>query len=178
MRTHRNIVLDPPSSSALSALAAAPVMAAAMGPPSQLPPQSQSHPMGSSMASIASVAGLGPVGGPCPPVSSMGSMAGTPSAMYPSATAPHLLQLTTATAAAMVALQAARPLIVRVKRDEAPNAADTSSPYGVNNAMAMAMGVGTIHTTHNDVLTEVDLEDDTQPGEVAEDMVGDNLDSL
>lgn len=90
--------------------------------------------------------------------------------MYPPASAPHLLQLTTATAAAMAALQAARPLIVRVKRDEA-NAGNDSSSYGVTNAMAMAMGVGSLHGTDNDVLTEVDIEDETQPGEVAEDMV-------
>lgn len=169
MRTHRNIVLDPPVSSALSALAAAPVMAAAMAPP----PAPTTHQMGSSMASIASVAGLGPVGGSYPPVSTMGampSMAGNPSSVYPSATAPHLLQLTTATAAAMAALQAARPLIVRVKRDEA-NASNDSSPYGVSGAMAMTMGVGPLNGTDTDVLTEVDLEDETQPGEVAEDMV-------
>lgn len=69
----------------------------------------------------------------------------------------------------MVAFQVTRPLIVRLTRDESDVATDPSA-YNVSNAMSM--GAGTVHTTHNDVLTEVDLEDDTQPGEVAEDMVG------
>lgn len=117
------------------------------GPPP--PPTS----VGSSLQSLNQVAAVTGV--------SMSSFMAPPP-IYAPPNAPNLLQLTTATAAAMAAIQAARPLIVRVKRDE---------ETGLIGASA---GASDIYGNSADVLTEVDLEEDTQPGEVAEDMVGSN----
>ncbi|XP_003741379.1 zinc finger protein 287 [Galendromus occidentalis] len=113
------------------------------GPPP--PPTS----VGSSLQSLNQVAAVTGV-----PMSSF--MAPPP--IYAPPNAPNLLQLTTATAAAMAAIQAARPLIVRVKRDEE------------NGLVGASASASDIYGNSTDVLTEVDLEEDTQPGEVAEDM--------